>query len=56
MSRDEEEDIEIPRRSSDWGPLGPPSNRGEEARDPEERIRSLMQRGRRGGGGSGEQV
>ena len=61
MSRDEEEDIEIPRaseRGSDWGPLGPPSNRrvseGEDALD-QERINRYMQRGRRGGG-SGEQV
>lgn len=56
MSRDEEEDIEISRRGSersDWGPLGPPSNRGE---DDQERINRYMQRGRRGGGGSGEQV
>ena len=52
MSRDEEEDIEIPRRSSDFGPS---SNRGEDALD-QERINRYMQRGRRGGGGSGEQV
>lgn len=57
MSRDEEEDIEISRRGSersDWGPLGPPSNRrvseGEDALD---RARVMNMRGRRRVSGSG---
>lgn len=50
MSQDEEEDIEIPRRGSersDWGPLGPPSNRrlseGEDALD-RQRIQNMRRR------------
>lgn len=58
MSRDEEEDIEIPRESerrserSDWGPLGPPSNRDEGDALDRERMRQM----RRQRGVSGEQV
>ena len=57
MSRDEEEDIEISRRGSersDWGPLGPPSNRRvSEGKDALDRARVMNMRGRRRVSGSG---
>lgn len=57
MSRDEEEDIEISRRGSersDWGPLGPPSNRRvSEGKNVFDRASVMNMRGRRRVSGSG---